>query len=80
MRSRCNLAITASTGIAVLQFSDGQTVHRWSGLGDGHLPRDTICRNIMTDNSNVQIKNRIQQTDALILDEIGMLSAQNFET
>ena len=28
--------VTASTGMARLQFANGMTIHHWSGYGDGH--------------------------------------------
>ena len=72
--------MTASTGIAALQFERGRTVHSWTALGDCHLPKSTIVQNVMTDNSYSHIKNNITTTDVLILDEIGMLSCKNFES
>ena len=74
------VAVTASTGIAALQFTHGQTVHSWSGIGDGHTPRTTVVQNILTDNSYNRMKTNIQNTNALIIDEIGMLSCRNFES
>ena len=71
--------MTASTGIAALQFYGGKTIHKWSGIGDGHLPRNTVLQNILTSNAFADVKYNIETTDTLVIDEIGMLSMQNFE-
>ena len=34
-RRKMNVAVTASTGIACLQYNNAMTIHKWSGIGDG---------------------------------------------
>ena len=70
--------MTASTGISALQFHNGMTIHKWSGIGDCHLGRNATLQMIMTDNSYESVKKNICETDCLIIDEIGMFSGQNF--
>ena len=37
-----NISMTASTGMARLQFVNGQTIHSWSGYGNGHTDLNTL--------------------------------------
>ena len=34
--NRKNVHVTATTGMAGLQFVNAKTIHSWSGYGDGH--------------------------------------------
>ena len=65
--------------MASLQFVNSQTVHSWSGIGDSHLPRTKIIQNIMQNNSWMNVYENIKETDILIIDEIGMMSAKIFD-
>ncbi|WP_258103822.1 AAA family ATPase [Marinoscillum sp. MHG1-6] len=66
------VAVTASTGIAATHIG-GQTVHSWSGIGikDQIFPRD-----LEKIGSNKQRKDRLEQVEVLVIDEISMLSGQ----
>ncbi|WP_298337870.1 HRDC domain-containing protein [Ferrimicrobium sp.] len=74
-RRGLTIAVTASTGIAATQIG-GATIHSWSGIGI----RDQLAPN---DLANLSSKDRLVRryltTDALIIDEISMLSG-NFLT
>ena len=65
--------------ISALQFYKGMTIHKWLGIGDCHLPCKSILQNILSNNAYSEVKTRIEKTSTLIIDEIGMLSSQNFE-
>ena len=70
--------ITASTGIARLHFSGGQTLHHWSSYGDGHLNVNTLIQEVMHSTSYERSRINIKEADTLIIDEIGMISAKMF--
>ena len=71
--------MTTTTGMASLQFEHSQTIHSWSGIGDSHLARNKVIQNIIQSNSWLNIREKIINTDLLIIDEIGMMSAKIFE-
>ncbi|XP_062584328.1 uncharacterized protein LOC134246079 [Saccostrea cucullata] len=73
------VALTATTGIAALNIG-GTTIHRWSGIGDGRDSSETLCKKILLDESYFDQKRAISNTDALIIDEISMLSLKLFDT
>lgn len=58
------VATTASTGIAATHVN-GQTIHSWSGFTNKYISEDQ--------------KLAIRSADILIIDEISMLSAEDFE-
>ncbi len=72
---RISVAITASTGIASSHIA-GQTIHSWSGIGIREtLTRkdcDTIARKKV-------VRERIESTHVLIIDEMSMISRQTLE-
>ena len=70
--------ITASTGIARLNFRNGLTLHHWSGYGDGHKNIDDLIQEIIVSVGNQNRKAEIQECEVLIIDEIGMISAKMF--
>ena len=37
-------AMTATTGMSRLQFVHGQTIHHWSGYGDGHVDKIQLLK------------------------------------
>ena len=41
------VALSATTGIASLDIG-GQTIHSWSGIGDGRYSSDQIYHNLLT--------------------------------
>lgn len=75
-----NIAITATTGIAATQFTNGTTIHRWCGLGDGSTSVHELCLLVDKDEKYLQVRKRIQQCHVLIIDECSMLSQKLFET
>lgn len=68
------IALTASTGIAALNIG-GMTIHRWAGIGIGDKPIKGLALNILGSTYPYyrEIKNRIQGTDIIVIDEISML-------
>lgn len=69
-----SVAITATTGIAATQFTNGSTIHRWCGLGDGSTSAHELCLLIDKEEKYVDVRSRIQQCEVLIIDECSMLS------
>lgn len=69
------VAITASTGIAATHMN-GMTVHSWSGIG---IKDEMTEEQIKKLASNAFLKNRIEATSVLIIDEISMLHAKQLE-
>lgn len=65
------VAITASTGIAATHIG-GMTIHSWSGIG---IKEDLTKRDLDLIAKNKRIAKRIQKAQALIIEEISMLSA-----
>ena len=68
--------ITAPTGIAALNVN-GITVHKFAGLLDGRFTDDELLTYVNTPDQ-IHIKERIQKTDVLFIDEISMISAKLF--
>lgn len=69
---RVPVAVTASTGIAATHMN-GTTIHSWSGIGI----KDSISDKELVKLSKRQtIKERIEDTAVLIIDEISMLHAK----
>ena len=70
-----SVSVTASTGIAATHLN-GRTIHSWSGIGI----KDTLSRKeLYKIISNDHIYERIKRCKVLIIDEISMLPARNFE-
>ena len=68
------VAVTASTGIAATHL-DGITIHSWSGLGiDDSVSEQRLQKMI----KKKELRERIQKTQVLIIDEISMLSQKMF--
>jgi ATP-dependent exoDNAse (exonuclease V) alpha subunit len=63
------VAITASTGIASTHIN-GMTIHAWSGLG---LKKSISKKELEAIREKKHIKDHIEQTKVLIIDEISML-------
>jgi len=68
---RVNVAITASTGIAA-QLLGGRTIHSWSGIG---ITNDTFKQ---PSRSEWGARERLENVDVLVIDEISMLPAYLF--
>jgi ATP-dependent exoDNAse (exonuclease V) alpha subunit len=70
-----NVAITASTGIAATHMG-GVTIHSWSGLG---IKDKLNHRDIEKLQKKSYLKKRFKKTNVLIIDEISMLHAFQFD-
>ena len=70
--------ITSTTGKSATNYSEysATTIHFWAGLLDGHLSKEQIARR---SNDDIELRKRIQTTQVLIIDELGLLSASTFE-
>ena len=67
--------MTSTTGKSSQNYREFEatTLHYWAGLLDGHLSKEQLVHRAQENHS---IKKRIEETDVLVIDEIGMLSAQ----
>ena len=73
-----NVSVTASTGIACCLYTNAQTIHRWSGIGDGRYGKDEI-QNVVRNNANFASNRKsINRTDVLVIDECSMISKRFF--
>ena len=70
------VSVTASTGIAATQFTDGETVHRWAGILDGRFTDAEALERVL---GQSEISQRMRSTDVLIIDEVSMISAKTFD-
>ena len=61
-----NVQVTATTGMASLQFVNAKTIHSWSGYGDGHKDINHLVQQILTYPSYADIKDRILTCECLI--------------
>lgn len=66
------LAITASTGIAATHIG-GQTIHSWSGIG---IKDQIALADLERISKNKQTKDRLENAQVLIIDEISMLAGK----
>ena len=71
--------VTASTGMACLQFKKGHTIHSWSGYRDGHVPIANLLPEIKNSNNYSISRNWILNAEVLVIDEVGLLSAKVIE-
>ena len=62
-----------------LQFPDGQTIHHWSGYGDGHLHINRIVEEVNISATYREARDKICNAKILIIDEIGLISQKVFE-
>ena len=74
-----NISMTASTDTSRLQFVNGQTIHHWSGYGDGHTDVNTLIERIRNHGAYKNVKMNILLCDCLVIDEIGLISQKLFE-
>jgi len=70
------VAVTASTGIAATHMN-GVTLHSWSGLGIKEKLTDKDIRKMM---KKPYLKKHYKTTKVLIIDEISMLNAAQFDS
>src|SRR3989344_3060105 len=69
------VAVTASTGIAATHMN-GVTIHSWSGLGIKETITDQEIKSLM---KRRYLFKRLRKTDVLIIDEVSMLKASQFD-
>lgn len=67
--------VTSTTGLSSILI-DGMTIHRYSGIGTGEKDIETLYKKIM---KMKNLKNRWQNTDILIIDEISMMDPEIFD-
>lgn len=72
------VTIACSTGIASTHYGKlgGTTLHKWSGIGDGRYLNEEIVHLIKTDERFNDVKDNVQSTNTLIIDEISMISSK----
>ncbi|XP_052762246.1 uncharacterized protein LOC128204884 [Mya arenaria] len=75
-----NVAVTATTGIAATQYTNGQTIHSWCGLGDGSISGKELSNLIPKEEKYLKARMRIEKCDVLVIDECSMLSQKMFDT
>jgi len=73
-----NMARTALTGMASLQFDFGETLHRCTGIGFAKN-KDDLKQVIKTWKFRNEIRWELQALDVLIVDEISMLRSDTLE-
>lgn len=69
------VSITASTGIAATHMG-GTTLHSWSGLGIREALDDSEVKKVC---EKGYVRKKIKNTNVLIIDEISMIKASQFE-
>ena len=79
MSVRKKVSVTATTGMARLQYNKAMTIHHWSGYADGHLSTECLIAMILTNPGYAATKKHILDCEVLIIDEIGLLSAKAFD-
>lgn len=70
-----NVSVTAMTGVAG-SLINGQTLHRWAGIGLAKHDARTIAHRIIR--TRPDARKRWQTVEVLIIDEVSMLSAELF--
>ena len=72
------VTIACSTGIASTHYGKlgGTTLHKWSGIGDDRYLNEEIVHLIKTDERFNGVKDNVQSTNTLIIDEISMISSK----
>jgi len=74
-KNNISVSITASTGIAATHMG-GVTLHSWSGLG---IRDELDDQEVKTVCDRGYLRKRIKNTNVLIIDEISMIKASQFE-
>ena len=79
LQTKKRIHVTSTTGMAsaVLGFG-ASTVHHWLGIGDGRFTEEELRELYMADDRFSDSRKRVASADALIIDEIGMLSEKMF--
>ena len=74
-KEKIRVSVTASTGIAATHLG-GRTIHSWSGMGIEKKLDDKQIRRLLR---NEKLREGIQDTEVLIIDEISMLDAARLD-
>ena len=75
-----NVSVTCSTGIAATRYDNGQTLHKWCGIGAGGIPSSELVTLICDDERYRDARKRIVNCDVLLIDEVSMVSKKIFDT
>jgi len=70
-----NVGVCAPTGVAAI-IAGGSTLHSYFGIGLGTGSPSSLLRKVI---KSAKVKNRINETDVLIIDECSMLSSDLLE-
>ena len=76
--SEVKVKVLACTGIASTLLPDASTVHSFFGLLDGRFEEEELVERVLKDDNLHTIKDRILNTDCIIIDEVSMLSSRTF--
>ena len=74
--SEVKAKVLACTGIASTFLPDASTVHSFFGLLDGRFEEEELVESVLKDDNLHTIKDRILNTDCIIIDEVSMLSSR----
>ena len=74
-KDTCN--IDNRNGQCSVRFG-ANTVHHWSGIGDGRFTEEELRELYMADDRFSDSRKRVASADALLIDEVGMLSEKMF--
>lgn len=72
---KIKFSVTASTGIAATHL-EGITIHSWSGMGIESKLSDRQIKGLL---KKEELRERIKETEVLIIDEISMLDASRLD-
>ena len=77
-------SLTCSTGIATYAYQGlkpvkAVTLHKWSGILDGRYTKEELLHLMNTDERYTDIKQRILNTQCLIINEMSMISAKTLK-
>ena len=75
--SEVKVKVLACTGISSTLLSDASTVHSFFGLLDGRFEGEELVERVLKDDNLHTIKDRILNTDCIIIDEVSMLSVSS---
>ena len=57
LKTSRRIAITGTTGMASLNFTDGTTLHHWAGLMDGRYDTEVLATNILYEDRYLDVGN-----------------------
>lgn len=70
------IVVTATTGIAAYNLSNAVTINSFLGIGTGEQSIEGIIKRVR---KKFVVRERINSTDIIIIDEVSMMSAELFE-